>query len=85
MKITITSRTDAQLDKHDWHDRYQVQLETDSGTDITADFHDGEPEDANIGRDFNDVYNIPKMLEAAYAAGKSGEELEITRKDEEDE
>lgn len=39
-------------------------------------FVDGEPEDANMSRDFNDVYSIPDLMKMAYEAGKNGEDWE---------
>ncbi len=40
-------------------------------------FHDGEPEDNNLGRNFNSCYSIKDLVKKAYEAGKSGESLEI--------
>ena len=40
-------------------------------------FMEGEPEDANLGRDFADVYNIEDLVKMAYEAGKNGESLSI--------
>lgn len=45
------------------------------------DVGDGEPEDNTLGRNFNDCFGIPDLLQKAYNAGKSGEQLEITRSD----
>ncbi len=39
--------------------------------------HDGEPEDNTLGRNFNDCYSIPKLLQQAYEAGKNGEQLTL--------
>lgn len=36
---------------------------------------DGEPEDSNLNRDFNDCYKIPELMKMAYEAGKAGEEF----------
>lgn len=43
-------------------------------------FIEGEPEDANLGRDYSDVYNIEDLLKMAYDAGKNNETLEIDHK-----
>jgi hypothetical protein len=40
-------------------------------------FCDGEPEDANLNRDFNDCYKIIKLMKEAYEAGKNGEDFKI--------
>jgi hypothetical protein len=53
---------------------------TDAG-ESSFSFLDGEPEDANISRDFSDVTSIGHALVMAYEAGKSGEELEHVAKD----
>lgn len=37
----------------------------------------GEPEDMSLGRDLNDAYSVPKLLEKAHAAGKAGEPFEM--------
>ncbi len=44
-------------------------------------FGDSEPEDANLARDYNDVYYIEDMIQEAYNAGKSGEELNFKYED----
>jgi len=36
-------------------------------------FLDGEPEDANLSRDFNGCYKIVDLMELAYEAGRKGE------------
>lgn len=36
----------------------------------------GEPEDMIFDRDLSDVFNIPKLIELAYQAGKNGEDFE---------
>lgn len=41
----------------------------------TFNFCDGEPEDNNMSRNFNDVYKIIDALSLAYEAGKNGEEI----------
>ena len=38
---------------------------------------DGEPEDANLYRDFNDCWKISKLIKVAHTAGKAGEDLEV--------
>jgi len=44
--------------------------------ELVASFHDGEPEDNNLMRNFNDIYLISNLIELAYNAGKDGEPLE---------
>ncbi len=45
---------------------------------MLLEFWDGEPEDANINRDFNDVYSITDLMKMAYDAGKNGEDFTVT-------
>ena len=47
-------------------------------------FTDGEPEDANLGRDFSDCFDIVSAIRNAYIAGKNGEELELSEKQSDD-
>ncbi|HRW21691.1 MAG TPA: hypothetical protein P5509_06945 [Bacteroidales bacterium] len=42
------------------------------------DLEDGEPEDANLGRDFSDEFAIGELMQLAYEVGKRGEEFELT-------
>ena len=41
------------------------------------------PEDANVVRGLNFIYDIPSMMKRAYEAGKAGEEFEIIEETEE--
>ena len=43
--------------------------------------HDGEPEDNNLGRNFNDCYKLPGLFKKIHEAGKNGEKLTITESD----
>lgn len=40
-------------------------------------FHDGEPEDNNLMRNFSDVYKIVELMKDVYEAGRKGEILEF--------
>jgi hypothetical protein len=40
-------------------------------------FHDGEPEDNNLNRNFGSVYLISKLIRAVHESGVKGEPLEI--------
>lgn len=40
-------------------------------------FYDGEPEDANLSRDFRDCFSIMSLVEEAYEAGKRGDSWEF--------
>jgi len=43
--------------------------------------HDGEPEDNNTGRNFQDCISVASLMEEAYKAGKSGEDWEFEYED----
>jgi hypothetical protein len=42
---------------------------------------DGEPEDSNLSRDFNDCWSIPDLMKTAYEAGKNGEPFTVIREE----
>lgn len=81
MKIIVT--TSEGNDSNDWRYGYNV-LMVSQDPSVEINFHDGEPEDASLGRDFSDVYKIPDMLKKAYEAGKRGEPFELDKKVEEE-
>ena len=74
MKVKVISWTDEERKNRDYRDIYIIEIDGKNVFEVG----DGEPEDSNLSRDFNDVFGIPKMLEEAFNAGKrSGEKLEI--------
>lgn len=64
-------------DSNDWRQVYKVEAVDDQGSRVALSFHDGEPEDANIARDFNDVLSIPDIIKLAHQAGVHGEVLNV--------
>lgn len=50
--------------------RSAVSLNLEGSNEIS--FMDGEPEDANLSRDFSDVYQIAEMIEYANQLGLDG-------------
>lgn len=62
-------------EKHDY--RSMLTIEIDGKRAFR--FLDGEPEDANLGRDFNDVYTIVEAMEKAYEAGMACAGFEVER------
>ena len=68
MKVTITSST------YDFGCCRSLKFVSDKNR---LSFHDGEPEDNNLGRNFNSCYSIDRLIREAYEAGKNGEELII--------
>ncbi len=61
------------LKDNDYKDMLQIYINDKR----QFNFHEGEPEDATLGRDFNDVYNIVFAMKKAYEAGVAGESFEI--------
>ena len=70
MEVTIITLSDKGLEARDWQGTYVIQFDGRTVFDVC----DGEPEDNNISRNFNDVYSIPTLLKQMYKLGK-GEEL----------
>lgn len=58
-------------------DDYQGSLDIFIDGKKEFSVHDGEPEDNNLYRNFNDCLSIVSLLKRAYDAGKNGEELII--------
>lgn len=73
MKVIVRSLTDEGFQDRDYQNAYEVEIVDGD----TVSFSDGEPEDSNLSRNFNDVYKIPALIKQAYEAGKNGEVLEI--------
>lgn len=72
MKIKEIISSDKFHENWDWRGYYSLETEGNK-----LNFLDGEPEDANLSRDFSDVYSILELVKLAHEAGKKGEELEI--------
>ena len=54
---------------------FKIILETNDGKESLT-FYDGDPEDNNLARNFNDCYCVTELIRAAYRAGKNGETCE---------
>ena len=80
MKVTVKSFTNAEIERRDYRDVLEIGID---GLRCFSVF-DGEPEDANLSRDFCDCFSIPELMKKAYQAGLNGEpfEIEILRVDE---
>jgi hypothetical protein len=76
----LINRSEEEVANCDYRNAFQVQIDGKT----FMHFSDGEPEDANLMRDFADIYSIGKLVQMAYDAGKNGEELEITEEDSEE-
>jgi len=73
MKIEIISLTEEEQERRDNRDQITIKFD---GVPVFQ-VSDGEPEDSNLCRDFNDCWAIPNLLKAAHKAGLAGEELEV--------
>lgn len=73
MKIVTKTFSEKGLENFDY--RSYLAIEVDGKMEV--EFLDGEPEDANLSRDFGDCYLIPSLMRKAYEAGKNGESFEL--------
>jgi len=73
MEITIQSYTDEALKQRGYCDTMRIAINGTRRFKVS----DGEPEDANLSRDFNDYWSIPEMMREAHAAGERGEDFVI--------
>ena len=59
-------------------DYFGVELTNDKGEQVcemSFNIQSDCPEDNNLERAFSDIFNIKTLIEAAYEAGKRGEDL----------
>lgn len=73
MKVKIITSSEKFREDHNYREFFIIEIEGKKG----VLFLDGEPEDANMKRDFKDVWLIPDLLKSAYQAGKNGEDFSI--------
>lgn len=76
--MEIIERTSFEED--DCRSALSIRVETDRGIKSVS-FRDGEPEDSNMSRGFEDVYNISGILKLAYDAGRDGEKFKVRTED----
>lgn len=81
MIVKEISLSEDTLEKNDYQDMYEIEVNGDT----ICHFSDGEPEDNTISRNFNDIYNIKKLIQMAFDAGRTGEILEFISEDYEEE
>lgn len=80
MVVTVISRSESAMEDCDYRDAMQIDVDDV----LMFEVSDGEPEDSNLSRDFSDVYEIPKLMQMAYEAGRKGEDFEIKYEDSDD-
>ncbi len=64
-------------DKHEEENDYRLFFVLEVNGKRRISVSDGEPEDANLARDFSDVWSVVSLMKEAFEAGKNGEELNI--------
>ncbi len=65
------SRAEENIDSYDYRDSLVIEIDGHRHFEV----NDGEPEDSNLSRDFNDCYSIIGLMEEAYKLGKEGKEV----------
>ena len=73
MELTIITYTEEASEERDYSQLYALEIDGKEKFEV----YDGEPEDNNLSRNFNGIYNIPKLMKLAYEAGKNGEEFNV--------
>lgn len=77
MEIIEYSLTEDQIEQNDYKDDYSLTINFENNNNFYLNFIDGEAEDNNLMRNFNDCYWIKEVLIEAYNAGKRNENLII--------
>lgn len=80
MRVHETFLTEEAREKRDYRDAYAISV----NGEMLIEFWDGEPEDANLARDFGDCFSIVDLMRLAYEAGKKGEEFVETSSEEDE-
>jgi hypothetical protein len=73
MNIEVITRTEEEMCNCDYRQAFHIKI----NDKVVFQVWDGEPEDANLSRDFSDVYSIPELMREAYSAGKQGEDFKM--------
>lgn len=73
IKVLTRFRSEEEVNECDYRDAMEI-LQDDKEIFRVSD---GEPEDSNLSRDFNDCLNVPNLLEKFYNLGKDGVKVEF--------
>ncbi|MEG0133077.1 MAG: hypothetical protein RR851_10300 [Clostridium sp.] len=73
MEVRVLSLTEESQEERDYRDILVIEVDGKKVFEVM----DGESEDSNLSRDFNDCFNVPKLMEMAYEAGKKGEDFKV--------
>ena len=80
MEVNVLSCSESQLEDRDYRDILEIYINGKREFIVG----DGEPEDSNLSRDFNDCWKVTDLMRQAYDAGKNGEEFMLSYGDIED-
>ena len=73
MQVKVITLSEKGFEDNEWQGWIKIVVDGERA----LSFSDGEPEDNNLGRNFNDVYNIAAMMRKAHASGRAGEEFSL--------
>lgn len=76
MHIEILSLTNEEIQIRDYCDAMQIRI---NDKDVFS-VYDGEPEDNNLSRNFNDCFKLAEILKMVFNAGANGESLILEEK-----
>jgi hypothetical protein len=76
MKVKVVTTTDSE---------YNQSMEIYIEKHLAFSVYDGEPEDNNLGRNFEDCFSVPELMKKAYEAGKNGQKFELYYVEEDEE
>lgn len=65
---TYTLSTDG-LESNDWRSAVTIKIDGIEDDPVILTFHDGEPEDNSLGRNFADVMLIPNLIASVIEKG----------------
>ena len=83
MRVLEQLRSESKMESCDNQDALKITVKRGDNT-ITLSFHDGEPEDNTISRNFSGIINILTVMNMAYEAGRAGEKLEVEKEESDD-
>lgn len=72
--FNFINRDEEFLDEYDYNEFLRITKDDENIFEV----YDGEPEDSNLSRNFNDCFNISTLMELCYKLGKDGTEVDFT-------
>lgn len=74
MRIIAKTRSEGNISNSDGRDHLCIVCDDGEET-ILFEVSDGEPEDSNLNRDFNDCYKVVELLKQAYEWGYDNQDI----------